>query len=667
MHSSQDNKTTAEVYHATTYGYLYDQLLAYRHADVFRRQEMLCWAIHTLQTLQSDVQADNNLALKQYTTMVEIATLIRYAKNLRKLEQHEEIDILNDFKGMDLGPDPTKNITIDLREWFAIHPTAPKIRFLKDMKAYSGPGAKDVWASLDAARVRHIEKKGNKSEFAQIMRPISDFTQHDDGLFPGVFTWLGQYHNEAVDRVVYNTDGTILNMVTAFGEYFLSGGGMRSKSDTVVNKVVQETIEEHYSDIFKAHIQIDKSGHIYDANNNIIVTISSENYVNQELEEERSYQPLYDCIAPDLVKTILDELKKTYASLCSDPEITRALQQFQNSTGKVTQRLEALIIAMERLGTKNPILKSELLSFKAQLLTKLFVHSPLYQPAVAYLLNQAKILRIPQLLDMRAGSGSQISSLLLSRPLENFLNAVIYNGQSLQRLGDDVAHANKHVMTLMQALEHCSTMRFSHLLLILEAYRHGTEIGNLQPGQLWQAQDFETTRTAMIEQAKAYLLDPQELLPHAQRAMEAMLMRTNISIANRIIILQRFSAVTQAMEAGAEGCAVIQTFQQDIRKILHSRALLDLLKDLLIVTCAAILVTACGFGLGLIVGVWASPGAFLSIIMHHPYISGAAATLITTSGLALAYKHFMVFANNHKANQEISKIDNTVESTVKLR
>lgn len=238
MQQNQDTRKTAEVYHATAYGSLYDKLLRYRHANALERQGILCLAIQQLQNLQEDVQSDAQLALQQFETMVQIASLIHYAKNMRNLETHQYIDIVEDFKNMSLEPDAQLGVSVDLREWFVMNPDGCKIKFKKDIEHYSAASSREVWRSFEAARARHISKHGKK-EFRDNYVRITDFTMRDDGLFPGTYTWLEKYHNEVVGRIVYDRHGNILNMVQVGDECYLSSEGLRNTPEEAMIRVPQ--------------------------------------------------------------------------------------------------------------------------------------------------------------------------------------------------------------------------------------------------------------------------------------------------------------------------------------------------------------------------------------------------------------------------------------------
>lgn len=502
-------QTTASVYNATEYAALYDLLLQYRRADTLARQKILYSAIQQLENLNPEVKYDDTLALRQYKTMVYIATLIRYVENIRKLEAHEYIDVLKDFKGMDLTPDANQGIRIDLSEWFEMSLTEPKIKFKQHIRAYSGSAAMVVWQSFEKARARHLALHG-RTTFQQIYRPINSFTDNDDGLFPGVFTWMGKYHNEAVDRLVYSNDGTFLNVVSVFEESFLSSGGMRNGDEEILKKAIQESIEEHYCNIALAMVRIDTSGQLLDIHGKKIAlksTLASDP-IGAESTRQCEFQDiaLYNLIPLAQTHKISLKTWRLNLLLINHAGLSDCFTKLSEKTdGDFLVNLYFLIAKIDELCIQDHATKLDLIALKASFLSELFIHTPLYPLIFEYMQEKIEIIKVPQLLDMRTGSGSQMTSLVLCRSFEEFMALTLSNENEIRCFGDDVSLANRTPITLMMALKTCSKMKFSHLLLMFEAYKYGSKIGDLQPGHIWQSQDFIEVRTEMISQINKYI------------------------------------------------------------------------------------------------------------------------------------------------------------------
>lgn len=637
MQQPQDSRTTSDVYHATSYGSLYDLLLGYRRANALERQGLLCLAIKQLQDLQSDVQYDDDLALQQYATLAHIATLIRYAKNIHNLETHQDIDILFDFKNMSLIPDAQLGVTVDLREWFEMNPAAHKMKFKKDIEAYSGPDAAEVWRSFEAARARHLALHG-KEELRQNYVQLTDFSLCDDGLFPGVFTWMGRYHNEAVDRAVYANDGKILNMVTAYDEHFLSAGGMRNEYEDVLKKAIEESIEEHYGNIHLAMIQDDSRKSVFLYN---LISLSKFKEVTQETQDKNA------------VLVAENNLQSLFAA-CTKIEVGQ----------DVLDKLCPLINAIDQLCSSQNAQKNILLSMKANLLSKLFAYSPLYQSVLQYMQTDMTIVRVPQLLDMRAGSGSQMTSLVLSRSLEAFIDAKVLNAKTIHCLADDVSHAQRTPMTLMEALTECTKMRFSHILLMLEAYKYGAQKGDLRPGQCWKANHFNQTRQAMINEIKQYLLQPQELSAQGATIINKLLIKARVPTELSTVINQRFHALMTNINTGLDPKQEIAEFDRYILQLIKSKKTADLISGILWVIFAGILITMGGFGLGLMAGAWATPSTFFAILTSNPIVLTLSASMLMSVMAVTAYRQFGFFANNDKLYNKIKSVEQNLEQEI---
>lgn len=637
MHQSLDSRTTSEIYHASSsYASLYDTLLAYRQANALERQGILCLAIQTLEALKSNVDDNDNLALEQYSKLVDIASLIRYAKNIFQLENNQDIDILYDFQGMSLEPDVQAGIKLDLREWFEMNPDAPKMKFKKDIDAYSGSNDAELWRSLSAARTRHVQQFG-KTEFRENYQPITDFTLRDDGLFPGVFTWTAHYHNEAVDRVVYDKNGKILNMVTAHNEHFLSGGGMRNAHEGVLEKAIEETIEEHYGNMHKAQI------------------LSEGSEVN-----------LYDMIDFDKFKEVMQEIQSQYTSIIDTHGLQNLFEFCVKIRGdqRITDLLYPLMTAIDTLSQAQHSDKNRLLSLKASIISKLFVHTPLYSTAMQYVQQDMAIQRVPQLLDMRAGSGTQMTSLVLSRSLETFINSKVVNADIIHGLADDVFNATKTPMTLMQALAACTKMKFSHLLLILEAYKYAAKLGDLYPSRLWDQHQFLQARQAMIHDIKQYLLRPQQLSAQGASIINKILIKAKISSELCSDINQKFRSLMTNIESGTDPKDAIAEFDRFILQVIKSKKISDLIKALLWVMCAGLLITAGGFGLGFMLGIWATPAAFFALMSSNPIVLSLCTVMTVSVMGATAYKQFGLFANNDKLYNQIKSVEENLEHEI---
>ena len=636
MHQNQDKRTTAEVYRATGYHHLYDVLLKYRNANALERQGILCLAIKKLQDLQPNVEEDDNLALQQFTTLAEVATLIRYAQNIQKLETHQWIDILFDFKEMSLDPDPSQGITVDLREWFEMHPSAPKIKFLKNIEHYSGAKATEVWCSFEAARARHVACHG-RPEFRSNYVRITDFKLRNDGLFPGVFSWMGHYHNEATDRVFLNSQGKVLNMVTGFGELFLSAGGMRNPNDEILRKAIAETIEEHYAQIHLAVMQ-DSSG---------------KKYLYNQIPHAQFVETIQTIFKENEALITDSDLKALFLTCCDTEK-----------PNSILEKLVPLIDKIDALCKTSPQ-TADLLSLKAKILFHLFMHTPLYPEIVEYLQTDMNTSRVPQLLDMRAGSGSQISTLVLTKPIENFIHSRIENAEVIFRLGDDVAHAIKKPMTLMQALLNCTKMKFSHLLLILEAYKYATERGDLHPGKFWDVRGFGDTRTEMISELKKYLLEPKYLSAQGSAILHNLLMQTKLSAKNCMEINQKFQKlIANIHERNSNPKHEIAAFNHSVASIIKSKKMMDIINAILIVVLAGVLVSAGGFGIGLAVGVWASPNAFLALLTGNPIVLALCASMTFCVMAGVGYNQFSLFAKNDKLCGDIQAVGSALEKEI---
>lgn len=637
MQQSQDSRTTSDVYHATSYGSLYDLLLGYRQANALERQGLLCLAIKQLQDLQSDVQFNDDLALRQYETLVKIATLIRYAKNIHNLETHQDIDILFDFRNMSLLPDAQAGVTVDLRQWFEMNSDAPKMKFKKDIDAYSAPDSVEVWRSFEAARARHIALHG-KEEFRQNHVQITDFSLHDDGLFPGVFTWMGRYHNETVDRVVYTKNGKILNIVTVEDEHFLSAGGMRNSHDDVLKRAIAETIEEHYGNIHLAMLPNDGSKSDF----------------------------LYNLINLDKFKEVIQAIQTEYAGLFAGNNLQslfEACTKIENGQN-VLDKLCPLINEIDQLCKSQPKNKAIFLNMKANILSKLFAHSPLYQSVLQYLQTDMTIVRVPQLLDMRTGSGSQMTSLVLSRSLEGFIDSKVLNAKAIRCLADDVAHAHRTPMTLMEALSDCTKMKFSHILLMLEAYKYGAQKGDLHPGRCWKENHFHKARQAMINDIKQYLLKPQQLSAQGVTIIKKLLIKANVPTDLSTVINQRFHTLVTNINNGSDPNQEIIDFDQYVLQLIKSKKITDLITGILWVIFAGILITMGGFGVGLMAGAWTTPGAFFAILTSNPIVLTLSAAMLVSVMAITAYRQFGFFANNDKLYNNIKSVEQSLEQEI---
>ncbi len=439
-------------------------LLHYKESDTTDRQAILGAIVNDINDLPADVH-DKAGAPFVYTKMAYAATLINYADALRRIENQGFFDILIDFKMPAIFNDPRFQA---LNEFFEFHPTAPQMRLKKSIAEIPA----SIWHLFRDAQKAELESKGKAHKFNLDELDISNPPR--DQLYPLPIQMMGQYENEAVDRISANNAGEY-RFAKRFGVYLLPGGGMvdidlENSQDQLMHKMLDEHLEEEHANLWQ------KAASEYN-----------------ELGSDTFIATLRQCIANN---TTIEPVLENHALRA---QLNEALV-----TGKPNAEILADIIhlideieistdAAKKTGQEK--LVHEL---RATLQLEPFKLTRLYEVTYEYIQDHTTHLQIEQFGDTRACGGKQLSNsfLMTGLPLENWFNLAFAEGQC--EFGDDLTGSSIEHLTLLQAITQFSRVKFSHVLIALAHQLECFERDTLEFDSVWNNEHYIDARRALM-------------------------------------------------------------------------------------------------------------------------------------------------------------------------
>ncbi|KTD53668.1 hypothetical protein Lsan_4078 [Legionella santicrucis] len=432
-------------------------LLQYKNANALTRRDMLLNAITGVQKLSGEITSKNE-AKEHYRVLSYTATLINYADILNRMENQQFFDILFDFYKMDLDA--------ELCDWFEFG-SPVQMRLKKPISEYTP----EIWEKFRTAQKDHLKKIGTETSF--------DLDQLDihhppaNQLYPIQIQMLRKLFNEAVDRISVNTKGQI-RFAKRHGFYLLPGGGMVETSDSTVEmlayKMLQEHLEEEHANLYI------KAASLYN-----------------ELDKTLFDQRLLEILDSQQAKSLPNNFQKILKKIINDENTnSKCLHDVINT------------IDEQKENEKNAHVRKSLIELRALIQVQTFELTPLFAKAFTYIIENTKCVDIQQYLDTRAVGGFQISHVFIfNYPLEEWFKKK-FNGVN-DALGDDISGSKIERLTLLESITQFKKIKFSHLLIGLAAYNEALDNHILQISTVWDNDQFEVARKAIVSDAAQFL------------------------------------------------------------------------------------------------------------------------------------------------------------------
>ena len=471
---------------------LTDKLLEYKNAGPKARQAILDAAIKSVSSLPATI-TDAKQAAKAYKTMAYASQIIKYSDNLRKIENQEPFEILFDFAGMG---DLFTSGNPKFQEQFA--PLAAFFKFgtkeeknlgtMRLLKPHADiPPA--IWKLFQDAQLVLMAPKGDKFKLTE----LDIFNPPANQLFP-LPQFMGALKNKAVDRVCPNANGEFAVAKNFKGELQSAGGGMVEidlvKSlDSHLHKALDEHLEEEHGELFKsAAAQYDEL-----LESEFLAKITA--CINLE-GKDKDGRP-----APKLAELPQFVAFKARLDLVIQDALTHVgADEYTNA--KVLNRLIDVIDNYPLEGSDNDqaMQKKLIHELKAMVQVETIKLHPLYEQAFKFMKDNAKMVEIDQVNDLRRGGGEQTAyTFLMTKPIEGFFASKGIHGN---KLADDMTGGKYVRQTMLTLLSNFDKVRFSHIMTFLASQLDCLLNKTLDFATVWKNDQFNEAKGKIIAVGK---------------------------------------------------------------------------------------------------------------------------------------------------------------------
>lgn len=520
-------------------------LLHYKKSSPLGRTLILLKGIADLAKLPKDVTT-TAMAKNAYTKMAFFTQLITYANHLKKIENCEFFEMLGDYNQMgqfftnanvliqDVTNSRFQEIDaqyVELNNYFEIKPFHMRLR--KDFSKIP----QRIWDLFHTAQLQYLADKGLKWAITKF-----DVNHLPTDQLYSLPQMLGQYNNEAVDRVCANSHGRFAMARNPQGMLQCPGGGMieidlKHTVETKRKKMLDEYLEEengelfqtaslHYNgidqkqfsttllDLLKPTKKDGKStpslfsnlrnfGDFHDEFQHIVSTTSNA-------EGGPTNAQILNRLVHTISSKIAEEFdrEKLAARRRQEADAFRILEASSIQDGEAEDVTKArLAFETEQLDIANRDAKNELdaqikllRTLKASVQVETFKLCPVYDKALQFIKENSKTVMIDQPNDLRRGGGKQLShTSVMQKSLDSFFEA---NGIVGRHFADDLTGAKYVHLQLLDLLCEFKTVRFSHIITVLAGQLASMDHG-LAFEKTWDAKKYNDAGSTILESAKA--------------------------------------------------------------------------------------------------------------------------------------------------------------------
>ncbi len=430
-------------------------LMTYKNSSLSEKQAILNTIASSTSTMAGNRPKTILEAKEMYRFLAYAATIVNYADALRRIDHQEYFDILVDFKMQNLL---NASEYEPLKAYFEFHPSAPQMRLL--VAPHRIPT--DVWALFREAQKTSL-RRANKSAMFQLDDLPLDNPPRDEQLYPIQIQMFGRYINYAVDRLAIRADGT-LRFASRFGVFLLPGGGMvevdadlTDNKKTLLCKMLDEHLEEEHANLWRKAVD------------------------------------LFNAINPHEFTALIEQ------------QLPHMSTQIVGDTSNAEKLAHIIHLIDTALATQtDPAIIKTLHENRSHLQTEAIKLTPLYHEAYEYLQANTVMVDIEQFGDTRACGGRQISHCFLTtgpQALEDWFEERIPGGIEP---GDDLHGSTIKPMSMMDALIHYNKIKFSHILIALQAQNLFLDSKSNVSEIMWNQDEF-VAATASISQGARHV------------------------------------------------------------------------------------------------------------------------------------------------------------------
>ena len=442
---------------------LREKLLHYKNADAINQQAILTDAIISLSDLGENIEG-NAQAINAYQKLVYAATIINYAKTLRRIQNCGFFDIPYHFMMVDLFA--TEKFS-ELNQYFEFHKTASQMRLKIKLDAIP-PSIWQLFRDAQKEQLRltdgHIGKK-EQYDFDQldISNPSSE------QLYPLPIVMYEKYQTEFVDIVWANEYGEYSFVSNPAGFFKLPGHNMVTTTpEEALHKSLVEMLNNHLANHHRN-----------------LWTKAAEHYYF--IDQSQFIQELRRCINSHQNSHFAFQ-----AQLLSKLGPYKTIKPNQQILADLVAEID-IMIAINPSDEKQQVLNE----LRANVQIAPLTLTSLYHDTIHFLKDHAIVKKIEQLGDTHVCGGIGISNaclLINSDLLDWFSNK--FSGAPHETAPQ--MQSNKFVsMTLLKAIENFTKIICSNLLFAFAHQAESLQKNMMTLENVWNANEFSSARSAI--------------------------------------------------------------------------------------------------------------------------------------------------------------------------